>query len=946
MIPPKHSPTGPRLPRRSALIFSAAVTASLAWICPLAARAATLTTTPDGVSIHAGVLGEFDWNVPVLMMKSDDYTGQKAAVTVVDPAHFTATYPCGATLQAGITGSEVKYTYAKVPRGAFAFRFDLIIPLKFNQGGRFGFGDAPLAPFPGEKDKTFLHQDNGTVFRLVDSLGNGLTLTSPFGWQELADNRAFNWSVFRYSESFRFNDKDQGSLAFQAASFSDRAADGTSKYLVDRFGQVAAKSYPGKLAAEQELRDDIGSERTYLDDLNVPAVDSYGGLPGSGEKYHLKKTGFFHVEKMAGRQVFVDPEGNLFYSLGLCTVLPNDDYTLVKGREQVYEQVPAKTGEFASAWRPGLDGVLSFYVANWVRKYGQPYDLEKWSDQTITRLRRWDFNTAGAFGLETAAMRARHFASTPLLPLEAPSLHKMEGIERMYDPFAPDAEAAIDKLFAAQVAPSANDPTIIGYFLGNEQLFENIPKLVPAQKGDSPSKRRLVRLLQDRYGANIGRFNSAWEPKQPLVGFEELPDTALFVTTPAAAEDMREFLRLYLEEHYAVVTRLFRKYDANHLLLGSRWQPGTANSELLVEIAAKYMDVISVNYYTYAIERNFLDRIEGWSDGKPVYLSEWHFTSGDQGLSGDRELPNQRERGLAYRNYVENTVVIPYVIGEQWFSYLDQAATGRWFEGFNGEGANIGIINVVDRPYKDFIAECKQTNDAIYQILLGEQSPYHLQDPRFSATHAGGQKALVIPHAVPGLKMDGSTQNWPGRPPEALTPANLVMGTAEADFGASFRLCYDDENLYVIAEVKDKTPLLNPNAPALLYRGDGLELFIGHEQPREGGALRYSDQQILLGASPAPKCYFANSANQPDDVRTFAARNATADGYTLEAAIPWKDLGFKPVNGQEILFDLGIDATSDHNPEVTARDAQWMWNGSARNSSDRSQWGRARFQTN
>ena len=67
----------------------------------------------------------------------------------------------------------------------------------------------------------------------------------------------------------------------------------------------------------------------------------------------------------------------------------------------------------------------------------------------------------------------------------------------------------------------------------------------------------------------------------------------------------------------AVVKRGGRS-DPNHLLLGSRWQPGTANNEMLVRLAARYVDVISVNYYTYAIEKSFLDRIHAWSGDRPL----------------------------------------------------------------------------------------------------------------------------------------------------------------------------------------------------------------------------------------------------------------------------------------------------------------------------------------
>ena len=59
-------------------------------------------------------------------------------------------------------------------------------------------------------------------------------------------------------------------------------------------------------------------------------------------------------------------------------------------------------------------------------------------------------------------------------------------------------------------------------------------------------------------------------------------------------------------------------------------------------------------------------------------------------------------------------------------------------------------------------------------------------------------------------------------------------------------------------------------------------------------------------------------------------------GYTLEAAIPWSALDVRPVENIELLFDLAIDDA----PAGGNRTRQIMWNGSGRNSTDRSNWGR------
>jgi len=183
------------------------------------------------------------------------------------------------------------------------------------------------------------------------------------------------------------------------------------------------------------------------------------------------------------------------------------------------------------------------------------------------------------------------------------------------------------------------------------------------------------------------------------------------------------------------------------------------------------------------IETDFLKRIYKLSGGRPMMLSEWHYGATNQGLSGGaRQVKDQRERGLGYRNYVEGAAALGFVVGQQWFSYLDQAVTGRWFEGDNGERGNIGLVNVADRPYKDFLAEVARTNDGIYDVYLGRKPPFHYDDPRFS-DQVGAGKVVLVPCALPGMTIDGVMNNWPGLPAERIS--HLVLGTPPKNASAS-----------------------------------------------------------------------------------------------------------------------------------------------------------------
>jgi hypothetical protein len=115
-----------------------------------------------------------------------------------------------------------------------------------------------------------------------------------------------------------------------------------------------------------------------------------------------------------------------------------------------------------------------------------------------------------------------------------------------------------------------------------------------------------------------------------------------------------------------------------------------------------------------------------------MLLSEFYWPSpADSGLGGGDDVASQQERGLAYRNYVEQSAALGFVVGIEWFTLVDQAATGRWFEGFNGERANTGLIAVTDRPYKAALAEMMKTNYDIYKVLFGERAPFVFENAKF-----------------------------------------------------------------------------------------------------------------------------------------------------------------------------------------------------------------------
>ncbi|MDQ0111958.1 S-layer homology domain-containing protein [Paenibacillus harenae] len=500
----------------------------------------------------------------------------------------------------------------------------------------------------------------------------------------------------------------------------------SNKIQVDRFGQMISANFPGKVTTEQQLEADAKADASYYGALTPPSNrDRYGGLAGSAAKYGLQKKGFFAIQQMGSRKVMTTPEGNLFFSLGVNGLTANETYTMVKGREELFESIPSIQEEYKTAYK-GTDN-FSFYLANKYRKTGVVPTEHAIYSEAAGRIKKWGFNSAGGFSPDKYGNES-NLPYVRMLPLSSMSWAKIDGIS-LFDIFAPDAAAKLDAAFAKAVKPSKDDPMLIGYFIDNEYDYHKFYSHVPKLKASKAAiKGHWVKRLKDKY-QDIDKFNSNWATS--FESFEDLKEAELPIETSQAWRDMDAFFRYYLDTFYGTVSRLYRKYDSNHLLLGDRWLTTPFYNEkfrsVMAEVEGKYVDVISINYYSYMIEPDLLEDVYTKSGGKPILISEFGYSTTEQGL--ESLLPNgavnQSERGLRYRNYVEGVASMDYIVGAHVFNYVDQAGLGRYWQGVWGEHYNSGLVNVADRPYKEYLKGIMATNYDIYKVILGERPKFY-----------------------------------------------------------------------------------------------------------------------------------------------------------------------------------------------------------------------------
>ena len=904
---------------------------------PIEAHGVKTKLTSKGIAIDLNSGGIFTLTYPKLMGLKPD---KPVSVDNVTSTLTHLKYVDGISAVVKLDQNEnVKVDFDNLNDQVKTARLEMLIPIGMAKGGKFSIGNESLKPFPSEKQaKPFLYQGNNESLTLTHQTGPGFKLTMPkYGYQQLQDNRHWNWNIFAWWYGVTIpSGQSKFTLDFKIGDLPGGAV--KAKPVVDRFGQWVASDYPTKVKSIEELKQDAIDDEAYYGSLTPPTRDSFGGIPGTKEKYNLKATGFFHLEKINGRDILVTPDGNAYFQLGVCGWTPCDDYTRVRGREEIYEWLPTEHDpEFKSAWRPNDPGVFSYLLANRIRKTGKPFDIYDYADMWLTREMKWGFNSLGAFcptGEKFREVLGKHnYPFVNHLPMR--SFKEILGIHLVWDPFEKGIEKKFDEVFSKFGQTYNNDPLLIGSFLVNEPNMENIPKVIPLLKAsDCAAKAKLVEMLKEQY-PTVSDFSKAWNIKAS--SFDEVGQLPLNITTKQASEDMQKYLGLFLDRRYKLVHDAFRKHVPNHLLIGDRWMPGTSNNERLVSTAGKYMDIISVNYYTDGIDRNYLDRIHRWSGGKPMILSEFYFTSPDEsGLQGGRGLPSQDKRGLAYRSYVEQAMNTGYVVGIEWFINVDQTVTGRFFQGFNGEANNTGLVNVADRPYKDMLKHVMVTNYDWFSVIDGSRKAYILDDPRFTLQKGGSKKTVTIDRMVKAFKLDANRSEWPLTPPYRIAEAG-------AKVEGSFRVAWDTQNLYLFIEVTDEFPMINFQNGSGIWNGDAVELFIGYEDLDRVGNMIYSDRQVILRGAPAKdgqnNAWLANAPSQKT-IDSIVVPNIDGKGYTIEARIPFASLDMTPKVNQTLLFDIALDST---NNVRSPRSEQVLFNGTKHASRDRGVWGHAKL---
>lgn len=386
-------------------------------------------------------------------------------------------------------------------------------------------------------------------------------------------------------------------------------------------------------------------------------------------------TGFYYATKYGERWVMVDPEGHLHIDALVAGVRLGGGETNKASFNKKFSGSSEKWIT-AQAERMISDGFCG---------------AGSWSDNESIRY----FNSVSS---------AKKFSYCPYIGLMAEYGRKV-GVAKQLSGnvgypnqcirvFDPDFETFCEEKISAFVEPFRDDPDLVGYFSDNE-----MPLTLKNLEG-------YLDLPEDDYGHIAA---TQWLAAKG-VAREDITD-----------ELREEFVGFVADRYYSIVSSVLKKYDPNHMYLGSRLHGASKNIASVYQAASRYCDIVSVNYYGFwAVRQEDISRWEEWGD-KPFIITEFYTKAEDSGLTNVTGagwlVHDQKSRGLHYENFIITLLRSNNCVGWSWFKYQDNDPTAKGVDPSN-LNSNKGYVDNTYEPYPDLASSMKKVNSVRYRIAL------------------------------------------------------------------------------------------------------------------------------------------------------------------------------------------------------------------------------------
>ncbi len=454
---------------------------------------------------------------------------------------------------------------------------------------------------------------------------------------------------------------------------------------------------------------------------------------GSDLTTKFEATGYFRVEKQGKRWWVIDPFGYRNISIAVNSLRPGKSE---KNSEELKKQ------------------------------FGEP---KKWLKVTIDSLNKYGFYGAGSWSDDELIRELNKDSKSPFT--YSPNLNFMSSYGKTHGGtyqlagntgypnqcifvFDPEFEQFCDER-AKELIQNVTDKNLFGYFSDNELPLgvDNLEGYLKLENKSDAGFLAATKWLQDK-GIAEDKIND---------------------------KNREEFAGYVADKYYSIVSKAIKKYDSNHLYLGSRLHGNAKKTETIIAAAGKYCDILSINYYGSWSPNPAL--IDTWDRAakKPFIVTEFYTKAMDSGLANTTgagfTVRTQKDKGYAYQHFCLNLLNSKSCVGWHYFKYQDNDPTAKNVDPSNTD-SNKGLVNNNFQYYTPFVKLVKELNDNKYNLikyLETESSLVKSKEP-MDIIFAIGQSNMSgrgeIPAADSGVMKEVYLLNRDGNFEPAAQPLN------------------------------------------------------------------------------------------------------------------------------------------------------------------------------
>jgi len=404
----------------------------------------------------------------------------------------------------------------------------------------------------------------------------------------------------------------------------------------------------------------------YKEPKKTTKLSIYGG--DLSKQYEA--TGYFYVTKDGDRWTCVDPLGYRYINAALNGVVAKGSEGTMTALKDIYGT--------KEQW---LNETVDFLYDNGFNCAGSWSDYKRIIEYNKTAEKPFPYtiilNFMSGYGRQVG--RTHQQAGHTGYPNDAIFV---------FDPeFAEFCDARAQKLLAYK-----DDANLFGYFSDNEMPFKR------------NSLDNFLSLPEEDHGHLAA---VAWLQEQGITEDE---------ITEAHRLD---FMALVGETYFSTINNAIKKYDPNHLFLGSRFYSNEKHTEPFMRAIAPHLDIVSNNYYNHWTPDSL--QMAEWAEwtNKPFIITEYYTKGADAGLGNTSGagwiVRTQEDRGLFYQNFNLGLLESKNCVGWHYFKYQDNDPTAKGVDPSNLD-ANKGIVSNRFVPWTPMLEKMKELNIQKYEL--------------------------------------------------------------------------------------------------------------------------------------------------------------------------------------------------------------------------------------